>query len=263
MVGRDKKVLEVGCASGAMTRCLKEQLGCRVTGVEVNGADAQQAAPHCESLQVGDIEQFDFVERFGAKSFDVVTYADVLEHLKNPTETLRKTRAALNDDGYIVASVPNIAHAALVMELARGNFDYRSLGLLDDTHIRFFTKQSLLRTFEQAGFAVVKLERFSLEPKCTEFDVEPRDDIERQMLDFFLHRHPESKTYQFIVKAIPLDREFAGISSATEAFQASIAELERKLIEDTATRHRFESELKWLSGRWPFNWIQNLRRAIR
>ena len=260
LVGRGKTVLEVGCASGAMTQCLSEQLDCRVTGLEVNADDAAEAQAFCETLFVGNVEEIDLAERVGTNKFDVVVYADVLEHLRDPIAALRKTRRVLKANGYLVACVPNIAHAALTFELALGNFDYRREGLLDDTHIHFFTKRSLLQTFEAAGYAVVHLERSTLAPQSTEFNPKPRSDSEHKLLKTLIDAHPESQTYQFIVKAIPLDREFDGLNSAISSLQATILSLDHHLLEESVKRRKLESDLVWLSSRWPLNWLYRLRR---
>ena len=259
LVGRGRTVLEVGCASGAMTRCLSQQLDCRVTALEINADDAAEAKPYCDAIHVGNVEKMDVAKTVGAKRFDVAVYADVLEHLRDPVSVLRKTRFVLKDDGYVVACVPNIAHAALTFELALGNFDYRREGLLDDTHIHFFTKSSLFRDFEAAGYAIVHIERSTLAPQFTEFKPEPRNDTEQKLLKALIDAHPESQTYQFIVKAIPVDRELSGLAAATSELQAAVAALDSDLCSERKQRKKLESDLAWLSSRWPFNWLYRLR----
>ena len=143
LIDGGQTVLEVGCASGIQTRQLKERLGCKVTGIEIDPLAAEDARPYCEDLIVGSIETLDLTQALGDKRFDVITFADVLEHLYTPVEALKKVRTFLNADGYLIASIPNIAHAAICWEIAHGRFDYRKYGLLDNTHIRFFTKRNV------------------------------------------------------------------------------------------------------------------------
>ena len=260
LVGTGKTVLEIGCASGAMTRCLSQQLDCRVTAFEINAEDAAEARPFCDVIHIGNVEDIDLARTVGINQFDVAVYADVLEHLRDPVAALRKTRPVLKDDGYLVACVPNIAHAALAYDLALGRFDYRQVGLLDDTHIRFFTKSSLFLAFEASGYAIVHIERFTLAPRLTEFKPEPRNESEQQLLKALIDAHPESQTYQFIVKAIPIDRQLDGLAAATSELQASLATLDTQLCVERNQRKKLESDLAWLSSRWPLNWLYRLRR---
>lgn len=138
MVGKNKRVLEIGCASGSQTKPLSQQFGCDVTGIEINPEAAEEARPYCKRLLVGDIERMDLNAELGDSRFDVITFGDVLEHLRDPKSILDKVRRFIDADGYVLISVPNIAHASVVFELMNGRFDYRSTGLLDDTHIHFF-----------------------------------------------------------------------------------------------------------------------------
>jgi hypothetical protein len=88
--------------------------------------------------------------------FDVVLLADVLEHLVQPFEVLRMARSFLRSAGGVVASLPNIAHWTVRWNLLRGRFDYQPLGIMDATHLRWFTARSLHRLFAQAGYRIVE-----------------------------------------------------------------------------------------------------------
>lgn len=143
MVGENKRVLELGMASGHMSRVLKERCGCTVVGVEIDAAWAEEGRPHCERVIVGDIEQLDLAETFGTERFDVILCADVLEHLRDPWSLLSKLRNYLEPAGEVVISVPNAGFHGLVGELHAGKFSYREKGLLDATHLRFFTRHEL------------------------------------------------------------------------------------------------------------------------
>lgn len=258
LVGRGKRVLEIGCASGAMTRCLVGELGCSVTGIEINEADAELSAPLCTEMLIGDIEQLDLATRFAPCTFDVITFADVLEHLRDPVAALRRVRPLLKPEGYVAVSVPNIAHAGLVFELAKGRFEYRPLGLLDDTHIRFFTKQSLLWAFERAGYAVTQVDRTVLDPQHTEFDVTPADEAERSLLQYLLNKHPESRTYQFVVKGVPIGDEDGRVSAAIDAMQAQMHALQARLDEESKRRKTAESQLRWMERRSPLTLLRRV-----
>src|SRR3954454_17965195 len=88
LVGGNKTVLDVGCATGYLARALREN-GCKVSGVEYDPAAAAEAAPALEKLVVGDLEQLDLVEEFAGEVFDVIVFGDVLEHLRDPIPLLR------------------------------------------------------------------------------------------------------------------------------------------------------------------------------
>src|SRR2546427_4197341 len=92
LTGRDRTVLEVGPATGYMTRVLKDR-GCRVTAIEIDADAGALAEPYCERLIVADVEQLDFNEAFGDQRFDVILFGDVLEHLRDPAAVLRKAAA--------------------------------------------------------------------------------------------------------------------------------------------------------------------------
>jgi 2-polyprenyl-3-methyl-5-hydroxy-6-metoxy-1,4-benzoquinol methylase len=200
LVGERKQVLELGCARGYMSRVLVERFGCTVTGVEVDGAAADEARKVCRRVIVADLDRLDWVRELSER-FDVVVCADVLEHLRDPGGALRGLADLLRPDGYVVASIPNVAHAAVLAELLEGRFRYRPLGLLDEGHLRFFTRESIYETFERAGFVVTHLERLRLEPEATEF----RTDLSRLPpgLADLIRSGEESTTYQFVLTARP------------------------------------------------------------
>jgi 2-polyprenyl-3-methyl-5-hydroxy-6-metoxy-1,4-benzoquinol methylase/uncharacterized coiled-coil protein SlyX len=202
LVGRDQRVLELGCATGYMSRALTNNFGCVVTGVEVNPAAAEEARAICARVIVGDLDAIDWQEAFGAEQFDVVVAADVLEHLRNPARVLAAVRAYLAPGGHLVASIPNVAHTSVLAELLHGRFTYRPFGLLDDTHIRFFTRDSIYRCLEEAGFAVTHLDRLTLEPAETEFRT-TLSSFPPEVVNWLASRE-ESTTYQFILAANPI-----------------------------------------------------------
>ena len=147
------RVLEVGCADGAFSACLAETLGCEVTGIELNPDAARQAARVCRNVILGDIEQgaLDQVEG----EFDFILFGDVLEHLVTPGISLARSKALLREGGSILISIPNIAHYSVRWRLLTGRFDYQRYGLLDHTHLRFFTLRTATRMVEEAGLQIV------------------------------------------------------------------------------------------------------------
>lgn len=262
LVGENKKVLEVGCAMGYQTRALYEMQRCQVTGIEIDTDAANHARPYCEDLIVGDIETMDVNQLLHDRQFDVITFADVLEHLKDPTAVLHKMRPFLREGAYVLASIPNIAHCSVIYEMARGRFEYRSLGLLDDTHIHFFTRQTIYHTFEKAGYLVVALDRNCAAASETEFNTRPETDEDRQFLEYIKQRNPEAETYQFIVKAIPIDNINTHPSELIEA-QEQI----QLLVQDARLNEKrfrdLESNLAWITSRPSYRFLSFLARMIK
>ena len=154
LVGKNKKVLEYGCAGGHMSKVLKEKYGCEVVGIEINPQDAKTARDYCKEVVVGDIEDFGWCKRLAGKKFDVAIFADVLEHLKRPERPLEKVREFLKDNGCVLVSVPNIANVSIRLELLSGGFEYEDLGILDDTHLKYFTLKSIINLIESAKLYV-------------------------------------------------------------------------------------------------------------
>ncbi len=163
LIGSNKRVLDVGCANGYLAEVLTAR-GCTVSGVEYDAAAAEEARQYLDRLVVGDLEQLDLVGELGEGQFDVVVFGDVLEHLRDPGAALRDARTLLRPGGRIVASVPNIAHGAVRLALLRGRWDYTDKGLLDRTHIRFFTLDAVCELLESAGLALEVLRSTVLDP---------------------------------------------------------------------------------------------------
>src|SRR5262249_20965582 len=153
-----KRVLELGCATGYMSSVLRDQ-GCQVVAIEIDPEMAERARGYCERVIVGDLDAIDLSRELGDDRFDVVVAADVLEHLNDPSRVLSPLKPFLRPDGYLVASLPNIAHGSVRLSLLAGQFVYGQRGLLDRSHLRFFTRGSLEDLFEDAGFVIGSIDR--------------------------------------------------------------------------------------------------------
>lgn len=245
MVGEEKEVLEVGCALGYQSRSLAEIQRCTVTGIEIDGNAAKHAERYCSKVIVGDIESLDLDDKIGAKQFDVITFADVLEHLKNPAQTLVRVGKFLKPGGYVLASIPNIVHASVIFEMAQGRFEYNNVGLLDNTHIRFFTRQTIYSTFEAAGYCITALDRNKVALHETEFKTRRLTLDDETFINYISSRNPEFLTYQFIVKAVPLNdgQSFQGeLITAQDALRVANLSIEQQ----KQRIHKLESDLQWI-----------------
>ena len=149
-----QRIVEVGCSSGALAREYKKlNPRCRYVGVDISPEYALLARRHCDEVHVLDVENADdaTVARFEA---DCWVFGDVLEHLRDPWDLLRKVRSTIPADGYVVACIPNAQHWSVQARLGCGQFRYEDIGLLDRTHLRWFTRITILEMFEQAGFRI-------------------------------------------------------------------------------------------------------------
>jgi 2-polyprenyl-3-methyl-5-hydroxy-6-metoxy-1,4-benzoquinol methylase len=153
LTGADRKVLEVGCASGYMSERL-QKAGCRVTGIDFNRKMAEKARRFCVDVAVLDIEK---EEPDLDGRFDVIIFADILEHLRNPLEILQRYRELLADRGRIILSVPNVANWRIRLRLLRGNFDWDPNWILSPGHIKFFTRKKLTAMLSEAGLRLQTL----------------------------------------------------------------------------------------------------------
>lgn len=145
------KILDVGTASGYLGKIWRSS-GHYVAGIEYDAATAEKAREYYDAFQVADIETFAFPYR---REFDYIVFADVLEHLRDPAAVLRRCIPALKETGKIVISVPNIANWVIRLGLLFGKFDYMDRGILDRTHLRFFTKRSLNRLMSDVSCKVI------------------------------------------------------------------------------------------------------------
>ncbi len=198
LVGVDKDVLDVGCAEGDLARALRAR-GCRVSGVEVDPEAAERARPDLERLVVGDVATLDLEAELGAAAYDVLVLGDVLEHLADPAGALRRCLPLLREDGDVVISVPNVAHGALRLALLQGRWRYTDTGLLDATHLRFFTRDSFLRMVADAGLEVLELWGTVIDPLGSEVDVDEAA-LPPQVVDW-VRRQEDSSVYQYVVRA--------------------------------------------------------------
>ena len=145
------RVLDVGCGAGHLGRALKERWGARsVTGLELDAEAAQEASRHLDHVMQGDVESLTL--NFGADEFDLILFGDLLEHLVDPWRFLRRATGWLVAGGHVCVSLPNIRQIRVLADLAvRGRWRYRSSGILDRTHLRFFTRGSACELVRGAG----------------------------------------------------------------------------------------------------------------
>jgi len=208
------EVLDVGIGGGALGQYLSAERGCRVDGATISPVEAARSAPHYRRIEVADLNVTPLDTLFGGRRYGAIICADVLEHLLRPTAVLEACRGLLADGGRLLLSIPNVAYSGLIAELLAGEFRYRDEGLLDRTHVRFFTRSSALRLLREQGWQVDLMRPVHLDLRDSEF--RPAVDLLPPAVRRYLLARPDGLTYQFIVQATPGDAAAAGVEGVDE-----------------------------------------------
>lgn len=204
-IPRYARVLELGCGDGSMSRLMRERCQARIIGIDHNPEIVWQAQRYCDYVFTEDLDDPGSLDALQGEKFDVITLVDVLEHLKNPQDLLQRLKPLLLDEGQLLFSVPNVAHASVRLELLNGHFDYEKAGILDTTHLRFFTRQSIQALLADEGYTVNEID-------YTWHDM-PDEVIGRYLQSMGLEvtpqaleafHQPEAVAYQFIIASRPL-----------------------------------------------------------
>lgn len=155
-----KKILDVGCSVGELGDNIKQNRDAEVVGIEVDDQMAEVAKGKLDKVIVGDLDEINLEDFLVPAYFDCIIFADVLEHLKNPWDTLKSITSFLDDEGVVITSIPNIRHYnTLVNLLFRGHWPYVERGLHDKTHLRFFTLKNIKELFQYANLEIIRLEK--------------------------------------------------------------------------------------------------------
>ncbi len=194
MIRENSTILEFGCAKGYVGNYLKNNKSCELYAVEYFQEYAEVAKEYYNDIWVGDIENFNWVDKFANIEFDYILLMDVLEHLRNPEIVLEKIKQFMGKNTEIIISVPNIANNAVIMELMDNEFKYSENGILDRTHLKHFTYKSLCKTVKEIGFNIYNINATYSIPETSGFD------------RIYEGRHAElinkeyGDVYQFIIK---------------------------------------------------------------
>jgi GT2 family glycosyltransferase/2-polyprenyl-3-methyl-5-hydroxy-6-metoxy-1,4-benzoquinol methylase len=226
-------VLDIGAGQGALGKWLRENKNCQIDAIDNDAKVVSQALPWHRKYVISDVENIELTDIFHGERYDYVVCADVLEHLKNPGRTIRQIKRLLHEDGCVLLSIPNVGYAGLLGELLQGQFNYRETGLLDRTHLKFFTRTSLLNFLKENGLhpiggvdtVRVQLHESEFAPNCLQ-QLAPK--LQRQLLAL-----PDALTYQFIVEATCCDQPEARALDLDTSISNSHADI------------FFKSELFW------------------
>ena len=235
------RVLDLGCATGRVARVLVEQRACRVTGVDQDASALEAAARWCERTLNLDLDAPGWAEALGEARFDVILMADVVEHVRDPEALLRDAAGLLaGPDAVVLASIPNGVHAAIRLEVLEGRLTYEDEGLLDRTHLHFFTHDSVRALFARAGWVVEAL-TYTFHDLSDEIIVERLRRVGLEAGERALARFhaPDAVAYQFVVRGRrPAPGEVAPVVRELHDFplQGSMEYLRNLLAELQGTR---------------------------
>ena len=200
LTGQGKNVLELGAASGHVTAELTKR-GNRVTAVEIDISNRDLLSKVAEKVIITDLDRLDLVKKLQGEKFDVIIAGDVLEHTTKSELILLQLQELLEEDGYVVASIPNIAHGDVRLTMLEGNFPYAESGLLDKTHLQFFTRSSVKELFNDNGFHIAEIYHTIVALGQTELQVN-LSSFDAGIVDY-VRNAKDSNVYQFIIKAFP------------------------------------------------------------
>lgn len=204
LVGKKEAVLDIGCSSGNFGQELVERKQCIVDGVDIDEKDVKLAQKKLRSAHVLNVEQ-DSLARLG--KYDSILMMDVIEHLVNPTTALQKIANLLKPGGRLIFSVPNMAHISVRLDLLLGDLDYRDIGLLDDTHLHFYSEKTLLRILTAAGYSVDTAKSITV--------TYPKQLVDLKLKEAGLTANPEFK--KMIARTKGNVYQFVGVAKPTKA----------------------------------------------
>jgi 2-polyprenyl-3-methyl-5-hydroxy-6-metoxy-1,4-benzoquinol methylase len=197
------RVLDVGCGTGSVTEIIRRTTRADVIGIEPDPARHAMAIARGLKVYCGFLTE-DFLVQHGP--FQTIVFADVLEHLPNPGEILLIAKNGLAPGGSIVASVPNVAHFFVRMNLLCGRFDYRDCGIMDATHLRWFTSRTLRTFFSNLGFFITD-HLYTINTTMPEYSRQPFRSIahRRGVMRVLVQLFPDLWGCQHVVRARPIE----------------------------------------------------------
>jgi len=204
MIDDNSTVLDLGCACGDIGDYLHQHKNCILTGLEydierIKFAKQRNVYKELFQLDLNDINKTNETLSNLKNKFDYIICGDILEHLYNPQDVIKNLKSFLKANGYFVISLPNIAHGSIKLNLLKDNFSYTKLGLLDETHIRFFTHKSISSFLLQT-----RLELIEFNHVFRPFD-SPSENV--KMLDYpieiikYIAEDEKAFIYQYVFKA--------------------------------------------------------------
>lgn len=194
----NSKVLDVGCAQGFLGEFIHKNFNCTVVGIDYLKQHIDESAnknSYNELFQIDLNLLSDEMDKYTGY-FDFIILADVLEHLYNPQDLINKMKKLLNPNGKIIISIPNITHGSILLNLINNKFNYTPNGLLDNTHIRFYSLYSFVDLLNQENLEILSLKSSVASPNETEQEADT-EQIPYNILKY-LGKNPHIYCYQYI-----------------------------------------------------------------
>lgn len=275
LIDSNTKVLDIGCSSGNFGEGLIKQKSCVVDGIELNSKDSEMARNKLRNVYNLNVELDDI--SFFKEKYDYIVFADVIEHLINPVSTLLNIKKLLKKNGKIVYSLPNMAHISIRLQLLAGEFMYTETGLLDKTHLHFYTKMSIQSMFQEASYEIIKQDYTQI--------IYSKDFLENRFKELGLVMNDykrylqtdEANAFQFVglakqkvmsksqekaqstIKQLPHNEDIVKQNEYIEGLKATI-DNQNKFIEQQ--RHQIE-EQKIVLSRIGHRWVTKIYKALR
>jgi lipopolysaccharide biosynthesis protein/2-polyprenyl-3-methyl-5-hydroxy-6-metoxy-1,4-benzoquinol methylase/uncharacterized coiled-coil protein SlyX len=198
-VASNSVVLDVGCSTGMLGRYLALEKNCIVDGVDVDEAALQQCKQGYRKTACKNLEHDNLTDIFNVESYDYIVVADVVEHLVDPDKLLSQLKLLVKPNGSIIFSIPNITHVAAGLELLLGNFSYRKNGLLDSTHLRFYSYESIIEKLKSSGLFVWEADTVRKEVRETEFNHMHMELFPQEWLEALINYRYDALVYQWVL----------------------------------------------------------------
>lgn len=231
-IEENKTFLDFGCSTGYFGSLIKTAKKNKVYGVEIS-SDISEARKVLDGVYSFDIDA-EWPQEAYERKYDYVFFGDVIEHLKDPAKALERCKKLLNKGGTIFISTPNVAHMSVRLQLLGGNFDYEPMGILDNTHLKYFTKKSLTELVAAAGY---ELESIDYTPN------DYPDDVIKKILkksgltpnkDFWkLADQPEARAFQWKLIITPANsKPIKPVPAFSSKISSANAEISRNAVMD-------------------------------
>ena len=160
MIPNNSRILEIGCATGFMSEYLRKHKGCFIYGIEIDPEQAEIAKSRCDEISCGSVDEISLQQKIDlfvsdSGKFDIIFMSQVIEHIAESNKILVLLKQWIKEDGYLVISTVNIAHWKSRFRLLFGKWRYEKYGLFDETHLRFFSVESMEVDLKNAGYQIV------------------------------------------------------------------------------------------------------------
>ena len=266
------RVLDLGSGPGIVSGALATQAEKNVTCVDIESDHLEAASERgAQRTILSDLTSSEWLDQVAGETFDVIILADILEHLVEPGELLRQLRDAelVAHGGYLVISIPNAAHVSILAALAAGDFPYRPTGLLDETHLRFFTLKSMRRLLEAHGFVVDRVERTIQQLRESELE-DASLSVARDVVQTLAKLHEDHDVYQYVLRASPMETRSNVSTSELQELRGHLRKSEKARRKEQLRRSEAVKELKaikasktWRAGRFIVAPVAGMRRLLR